>query len=169
MAAGGEEDDAPVEKARYEGNYKDGLKDGYGKMVYPNGDIYEGNWVENKMEGEGTYTYLKTGDIYSGAWKADKRHGQGTYEFGGDKSVLTGEWVEGQITTGKWVLRGAAEYEGEFKLGRPIGAGKFTFESGLEQSGTYVEQKAEDEEPADEGEGPIPPYVTWVGSSIVSF
>lgn len=49
MAAGGEEDETPVEKARYEGNYKDGLKHGVGKMVYPNGDVYEGEWYENKV------------------------------------------------------------------------------------------------------------------------
>ena len=40
-----------VEKARYTGNYKDGQKNGIGKMVYPNGDIYEGEWIENRMEG----------------------------------------------------------------------------------------------------------------------
>ena len=38
---------------RYEGNYKDGLKNGYGKMVFPSGDVYEGMWVDNKMHGEG--------------------------------------------------------------------------------------------------------------------
>jgi hypothetical protein len=45
----GEEDETPVEKARYEGNYKDGNKCGVGKMVYPNGDIYEGEWLDNKV------------------------------------------------------------------------------------------------------------------------
>jgi hypothetical protein len=47
MAPGAEDDETPVEKARYEGNYKDGLKHGVGKMVFPNGDIYEGEWYEN--------------------------------------------------------------------------------------------------------------------------
>lgn len=49
MAAGSEEDETPVEKARYEGNYKDGLKHGFGKMKFPNGDLYEDEWVENKV------------------------------------------------------------------------------------------------------------------------
>ncbi len=47
----GAEEDSVVEKARFEGNYKDGLKHGYGRMVYPNGDIYEGEWFENKVGG----------------------------------------------------------------------------------------------------------------------
>lgn len=49
MAQGSEDDEALVEKARYEGNYKDGLKHGIGKMVFPNGDLYEGEWFENKV------------------------------------------------------------------------------------------------------------------------
>jgi hypothetical protein len=49
MAPGAEEDDSLVEKARYEGNFKDGQKTGFGKMIYPNGDIYEGEWFENKV------------------------------------------------------------------------------------------------------------------------
>ena len=49
MKPGPEEDDPPVEHARYEGEYKDGMKTGKGRMVYPNGDIYEGEWLENKV------------------------------------------------------------------------------------------------------------------------
>ena len=49
MAAGSEEDETPVEKARYEGNYKDGLKHGVGKIIFPTGDIYEGEFYENKV------------------------------------------------------------------------------------------------------------------------
>ena len=49
MKAGSEEDETPVEKARYEGNYKDGLRSGFGRMTFPNGDIYEGQWVDNKV------------------------------------------------------------------------------------------------------------------------
>lgn len=43
--------------AIYEGNYTDGRKAGTGKMTYPNGDVYTGEWKDNVMEGEGTYVY----------------------------------------------------------------------------------------------------------------
>lgn len=49
MGAGGEEDDSPVERARYEGMYKDGMRTGFGKMTFPGGDVYEGEWLENKV------------------------------------------------------------------------------------------------------------------------
>lgn len=49
MGPTSDEDETPTEKARYEGNYKDGLKHGIGKMKFPNGDTYEGEWYENKV------------------------------------------------------------------------------------------------------------------------
>lgn len=172
MSPGPDDDDTLVEKARYEGNYKDGMKHGFGTMKFPTGDLYEGEWFENKMHGEGTYTYKKSGDIYSGTFVLDKKHGQGTYEFSADRSMLIGDWAEGQIQSGKWVLKGAAVYEGSFKLGRPFGAGKFSFESGLSQGGSYDVKPLgpdEEEEPVEEGEAPRPPNVEWKGTSIVSF
>lgn len=44
-----EDDDSLIELARFEGMYKDGQKTGYGKMIYPTGDIYQGEWFENKV------------------------------------------------------------------------------------------------------------------------
>lgn len=49
MGPTSEDDDTPMELARFEGMYKDGQKTGYGRMVYPTGDIYEGEWFENKV------------------------------------------------------------------------------------------------------------------------
>ncbi len=43
------DDDTPRETARYTGNYVNGQKSGIGKMVYPNGDVYEGQWSEDKV------------------------------------------------------------------------------------------------------------------------
>lgn len=43
--------------AVYEGDYTDGKRAGLGKMTYPNGDVYTGQWKDNAMSGEGTYEY----------------------------------------------------------------------------------------------------------------
>jgi hypothetical protein len=169
MGPAGGEDESMVEKARYEGNYKDGLKDGYGRMVFPSGDLYEGMWVQNRMEGAGTYTYKKTNDIYSGDWLNNKKHGQGRYEFGADYSVFNGTWENGQITSGSWDYQSGGQFVGNFKLGRPFGEGRFNFPSGLSQTGSYVVQKLPDEEEPAEGEPEKPPNVAWKGNSIVSF
>lgn len=125
------------------------------------------------MQGEGTYTYKKSGDIYSGTWNCNKKNGQGSYQFGADSSVMEGTWENNQIMHGKWVLQGAAVYEGQFKQGRPFGPGSFSFASGLKQTGSYEEKKPvegeEEEENVDEEGNPLPPKVMWKGNSIVSF
>jgi len=164
----GEEEESTVEKARYEGRYRDGMRNGFGKMVYPGGDIYEGEWVDGKMQGEGSYTYKKTGDIYSGSWKANKKHGYGRYEFGADKSMLVGAWESGQLVNGSWELKNFANYEGGFKLGRPLGAGKFVFNNGYTQEGTFVEEKSAEDDGGD-ADAAKPPNVSWRGKAIVQF
>ena len=40
-------------------------------MYYYNGDVYEGNWQNDKREGQGSYTW-KNGSKYTGSWKYDK-------------------------------------------------------------------------------------------------
>ena len=70
MAASEEEgaEGEQVVSATYEGEYKDGKRDGVGTMTYPNGDVYTGEWKESKMHGVGTYKYKASDDIYSGAY-----------------------------------------------------------------------------------------------------
>mgnify|MGYP001255438117 CR=1 FL=1 len=41
--------------SRYEGMFKNGELEGFGKMVQANGDTYEGSWKSNKKYGKGTY------------------------------------------------------------------------------------------------------------------
>jgi len=30
--------------SKYEGKFIDGMREGFGKMTHPNGDVYEGQW-----------------------------------------------------------------------------------------------------------------------------
>jgi hypothetical protein len=127
------------------------------------------------MQGTGTYVYhskCKNGtepDIYSGAWVDGKKEGEGRYEFGSDQSIFNGTWVAGEMTTGKWELKGAATYTGDFKLSRPVGEGKFEFVSGLEQAGSYDVVKSAEEEEVDPEAAAAAPNVSWAGKNIVAF
>jgi len=150
--------------ACYEGQYADGKKNGLGKMTFPNGDVYHGEWKDNKFEGEGSYTYAKTKDVYSGAWVAGVKSGNGCYEYGEDKSKLNGLWDAGAFASGEWILEGAGVFSGAFANGKPSGPGTFTFASGVQQDGEYViPPLGEDEDP----EGPRPDPV-WVGNAVFS-
>lgn len=61
---------------------------GLGKYTYPNGDVYEGYWVNNKRHGQGKCTY-SSGEVYKGQWVNDKRHGQGTITIEGNSRECT--------------------------------------------------------------------------------
>jgi hypothetical protein len=47
MTSSEEDEETKIEAAKFEGTYKDGKKTGYGKMTFPNGDVYQGEWFEN--------------------------------------------------------------------------------------------------------------------------
>eukprot|EP00579_Thalassiosira_antarctica_P030768 CAMPEP_0202034056 /NCGR_PEP_ID=MMETSP0905-20130828/66359_1 /ASSEMBLY_ACC=CAM_ASM_000554 /TAXON_ID=420261 /ORGANISM="Thalassiosira antarctica, Strain CCMP982" /LENGTH=201 /DNA_ID=CAMNT_0048597973 /DNA_START=718 /DNA_END=1321 /DNA_ORIENTATION=+ len=57
-----------------------GLRCGRGKMTWKNGDVYEGEWKADKIDGQGTHWDVN-GDRYTGEWKADAIDGQGTYWY----------------------------------------------------------------------------------------
>jgi hypothetical protein len=44
--------DGEIEKI-YEKNFKNDLYENDGKLIYPNGDIYEGDFKNGKVEGRG--------------------------------------------------------------------------------------------------------------------
>ena len=43
-------------EGRYIGEIKNGLRHGKGKMIYNNGNIYEGNWLNDLFDGKGNYS-----------------------------------------------------------------------------------------------------------------
>jgi len=45
------------DKSVYNGNLKNGVKDGYGKFVWANGDSYDGNWKDGRIEGGGKFIH----------------------------------------------------------------------------------------------------------------
>jgi len=162
-----EESGEPKKVASYEGKYADGKKNGLGKMTFPNGDVYFGEWKDNKMDGEGTYTYSKTKDVYSGSWLAGIKSGTGCYEYGEDKSKLSGTWDKGAFASGEWILEGAGVYKGGFSGGKPLGPGSFSFVSGVTQTGEYATKTPAEGEEEEEEEGKTGDP-TWKGVSVFS-
>ncbi len=69
----------------YEGDFIDGYQTGKGKLIYSNGDIYEGDVIDGKIHGKGKITYYN-GVIYEGEINNGKPHGMGkkTFPNGGD-------------------------------------------------------------------------------------
>ena len=42
---------------------------------YITGNKYDGDWIDDKKNGKGTYYYKITGEKYTGEWLNGERHG----------------------------------------------------------------------------------------------
>ena len=82
--------------ATYEGEIGTNLKrEGEGKFVWPNRQVYIGSWVKNKMQGYGKINYAR-GAQYEGNFKNDLRHGHGIYIYE-DGSKEEGIWDKNEL------------------------------------------------------------------------
>jgi len=68
-------------------------------MVFPNGDVYEGEYfTAEQKSGDGTYSW-KSGEKYEGEWENDQMDGEGKYTKG-DKIELSGTFEKSALKSG---------------------------------------------------------------------
>lgn len=106
----------------YEGSILYYLPDGIGKMKYANGNVFEGNFVRGKRSKYGKLEYAG-GETYEGSFFGDLRHGYGTMKFSnGDDYV--GDFKEDVISgKGKYTSVSGWMYDGNFHNGIFEGSG----------------------------------------------
>ena len=109
--------------AKYEGQFSNDKKNGKGEIVLNSGDIYKGEFKNNKITGFGHYIWKNNNHEYIGYFFDGKFHGEGLYK-----------WGENQYFKGKYV-NGVKEGKGEigfsdgkkcfvnFEKGKPCGKG----------------------------------------------
>ena len=67
----------------------------YGKYTYANGNVYEGQFCNSYIEGQGTFVWA-SGATYTGQFKEDMRNGVGTYTTASGK-VIAGNWKDNRF------------------------------------------------------------------------
>jgi len=83
---------------KYEGDIENGVPNGLGFLIFPDGDKYVGEWKNGLPNGQVTYTFLD-GHKYVGELNDGEENGQGTMTFpNGHKYV--GEWKIGKRWNG---------------------------------------------------------------------
>ena len=110
--------------AEYRGAFHAGRKHGRGVKIWVSGDRYEGEFVEDRKEGTGKYTWSargpSAGESYSGAYLNDLRHGYGVYAWpSGDR--YAGEWAHDAIAgmpTPMMIARARAKTETLLAVGK---------------------------------------------------
>jgi hypothetical protein len=127
---------------KYEGEFKDGLKQGTGRYEWENGDRYEGTFAEDRPHGAGKYQFAN-GDTYEGEVKAGVVAGRGTY------LTRSGDRIEGTFAAGlangigNYRFASGDRYEGEMAGGRLQGKGRYYAKNGDRIEAQFVDGRAQ--------------------------
>ncbi|KAI0236893.1 hypothetical protein LSAT2_012586 [Lamellibrachia satsuma] len=146
---------------RYEGEWKDGKKQGHGKLVMADGSYYEGEFDNGEIKGHGFRYNAFNGNTFSGEFSDGEFHGQGVMNYG-DGSVYEGDWCrnkrqgygvfrknDGTIYQGylhahkrhgegTQVYLDRSRYVGEWVLDKRQGHGEMTFSDETEYIGQWM-------------------------------
>lgn len=119
-----------------------GLVSGRGRIVWDNGDQFDGTMVRGQKEGRGQFRWAN-GQRYSGDWSRDQPHGRGTIQYpNGDR--YTGEMRAGLPNgSGTLTFANGNRYRGEVRDGLPNGTGVNRFANGDVYSGAWSRGKAQ--------------------------
>ena len=137
---------------RYNGEFKDGKKQGKGVYIWANGDKFDGDFANDQVSGKGRWEFAsgdiymgevmnavmvgkgvlaaKNGDKYEGLFADGKPHGQGIYAFAnGDK--FEGSMVAGKMSgKGVYTNKRGDRFVVPFVDGVPHGNGTYEFANG---------------------------------------
>lgn len=124
----------------YEGNWKNNKKHGQGKYTHSNGEWYNGNWVNGVMQGQGEFHY-KNGDVYRGNFSKGKPDGYGEMSYGSGKfTTYKGNWSQGYINgRGTMYYRSGDRYEGDWRSNKRHGQGTYYWSNGDKYVGSFVD------------------------------
>lgn len=114
---------------------------GSGRIVWPNGDKYDGALLHGQRHGHGEFIWVN-GQRYSGDWVGDRPDGRGTLRF------ANGNLFEGNVVggvphgNGKMIYASGDVYTGAFTRGEPDGYGVYLWISGQRYEGPWLKGKA---------------------------
>ena len=116
----------------YEGDFKQGIKEGNGKIFYEDGEYYDGEFSNDQINGKGKYYYdngYYEGDLING-----KRHGKGKYYWENGK-IYEGDWFNNlKEGYGKFIYEDGCYYIGFWFKDNKHGKGKQFYKDGTIQS-----------------------------------
>jgi hypothetical protein len=121
---------------RYVGEVRNNTIDGYGTIIFKDGEKYIGDFVQGSFEGQGTLT-RSDGGIYSGQFLSGAFHGRGSLtDSAGNRFI--GEFRNG-LRHGQGALTSANgdRFNGEFREGLFHGKGTLTYKDSSTYSGDF--------------------------------
>eukprot|EP00980_Cylindrotheca_fusiformis_P004213 scaffold913_cov71-Cylindrotheca_fusiformis.AAC.6 len=168
-------DNAAILKIRkYQGEWQNGYWHGHGTCELQNGDVYQGEFVQQERHGNGEYTWAMVTKkeanngqqqqqqqrIYQGLFRQNQRHGHGTYTWKTfqDNQIVSMSTYVGMFDNGQRSGHGVYDsstihYVGDWKSGKYHGYGVLTtpdtvykgyFHQGLKHGKGGIETSTDD-------------------------
>ncbi|KAH3731632.1 2-isopropylmalate synthase [Pelomyxa schiedti] len=117
----------------YHGEFDQGKRSGYGRMLFGDvklcGGSYVGGWKDGVFHGRGVRIW-DDGTRYEGDWVSGKENGAGTKTWACDGTSIAGVWEMGVIKSGTKRWPNGDEFTGQFTMNGCCGEGMATFRCG---------------------------------------
>jgi len=124
----------------YAGQFDKGQWHGQGEWHGSNGEVYKGQFQQGLFHGQGTLTVHDSN--YTGGFKQGRRDGEGTLKEAG--MTYRGEFKDDQYSgLGHLELEDGSQYQGEFAHGKPNGEGQRSDANGNLFTGHFVNGQLE--------------------------
>ena len=124
----------------YSGEVLDGIPNGIGTWISPDGQQYVGQWQDGFWHGEGTLS-AADGSVSTGEYQNGKRNGQSTWSHP-DGRKYVGEFRDDQMHgQGVHTFSNGDRYAGTFENGKQHGQGTYTFSDGSVVAGDWQNGK----------------------------
>lgn len=121
----------------YDGQFLNNYKHGSGSYTYKNGDVYEGDFVNNMRQGTGRMKFAK-GGYASGTWINDRMHGKNC-ELQHHKGLTYVGGFENHRKHGDAVIKfpDGSKYSGSVKKNKLSGRGTYVYANGDVYEGEF--------------------------------
>ena len=122
----------------YDGEVKNGKRNGYGIQVYSTGVTYYGNWEDDLQNGYGNLD-IDDDWYYSGEWKNGLYDGEGYFSF--PDFSYEGEWSAGKKNGFGTLTLANFQYEGNWENDAINGEGYISYTDGSYYEGSWKNNK----------------------------
>ncbi|CAL1146600.1 unnamed protein product [Cladocopium goreaui] len=120
----------------YEGQWVGPAREGHGVQRWPDAACYTGQWVKDKAQGMGKFVHA-AGDWYEGQYLDDMQHGYGVAMYM-DGSKYTGNfWCDKHHGDGVEVWPDGKRFQGTYYQGIKHGEGTFRWPDGSSYIGNF--------------------------------
>ena len=127
---------------KYEGEMHQNMFHGAGKLELPNGDQYNGNFVDGSFHAQGEYLWVNDGSSYCGEWCNGSMDGEGMMSKAGG-TTYKGQFSANQAHGhGQQTFANGDQYVGEWENSCMQGAGVCTWANGVRYTGQFLANEA---------------------------